>query len=234
MEMFKIGSFDLTPSKEQEEKIKLLELKNVLIRKLKNFNFEGFIHTTEFENFKSIIRDGYLFPRNELVKNNKLFEDRAEQGVLGKTENFIKCCCRFYYYFDTPTNYNADYKKEVVLVFDESIMKFEKGVFFAPHNACYGSWTNSVEKALNFDWEGIFERGDRNKSKYCNGELTKEITREISKIRNAEFLIKGNVSIEYIKKIIVRDYKVFDDIKNFCGPTLMNKVELRLENDTIL
>lgn len=202
---------------------------NMLIKKLNYHKFEGFIHTTEIENFKSILESGYLYPRNNLIHRKINFKDAAEMGVLEKTENFIKNCCRFYYYYKTPTNYNATiegkYKNPIIIVFDKTLA-YENNVFFCPKNAQQGIKTNSAKKALNYDWEGIFERGDRYMSKYCHGELTEEITREISHIRNAEFLVHGSVSISFIHKIYVSSQTQFDSLKSFCNHEIMKKVEI--------
>lgn len=202
--------------------INLLDV-DKLMTQLEQYDFEGFIHTTEIDNFKNILKDGYLYPRNTLVNKNTKFIDAAEISVLRQTEDFVKSCCRFYYYYKTPTNYTAKYENPIILVFDKKLA-YGNNVFFCPVNAQQGKRTSLAKEALNFDWNGIFERGGRSKSKYCSGELTHEISEKISKIRNAEFLVQGNVSIEYIHKICVSSQRQYDLLKSFCSDEIIKKV----------
>lgn len=201
-------------------------LKEQLLDKLKRYGFEGFVHTTELENFRKIIECGYLHPRKTLVEGEMRFTDRAEAEVLRKTDDYIQRCSRFYYYYKTPTNYMAKYKNPVALVFDEELIFLKKGVFFSPENACYNHWTNNVAKALDFDWEGVFERSRHALSKYYKQLPYEECAKKINKIRNAEFLVKGSVSVKYIKKILVKDSKTKEAMKVFCDQENFDKIQI--------
>ncbi|MBQ5890758.1 MAG: DUF4433 domain-containing protein [Clostridia bacterium] len=205
---------------------RLSEKTSELMNILQKYKFEGFIHTTEIENFKSILKCGFLIPRIDLINNGINFKDSAEIGVLEKTTDFVKKCCRFYYYYKTPTNYIATkegkYKDPLIIVYNKKLA-YKSNVFFCPENAQRGI-IKTAEEALYFDWEGIFERGDRRQSKYCSCELNDEITKKISHIRNAEFLVQGNVSIEYIHKICVSSQRQYDLLKSFCSDEIMKKV----------
>ena len=220
---------NITPRLSEKEISKIRRNEKVceLIRVLDSYGFEGFIHTTEIENFKKILNSGYLYPRNELKNNNVVFKDDAEQCVLEKTPDYVKNCCRFYYYYKTPTNYSATkegkYKDPIIMVFDKSLA-YEDNVFFCPTNAQQGMLEYCATKALNFDWEGIFERGGHSCSKYCPNELTDEISKKITLVRNAEFLVKGKVSVNHINKIYVSSQRQYDLLKSFCSNEIMSKV----------
>ena len=206
--------------------INLLDV-DKLMAQLEQYDFEGFIHTTEIENFKSILECGYLIPRNNLIKNGIRFKNSAEMGVLEKTTDFVKNCCRFYNYNKTPTNYKATiegkYKDPIILVFDKNLA-YGNNVFFSPVNAQQGTFMHSAKEALNFDWQGIFERRGYSSSKYCHHELTDEISKKISLTRNAEFLVNGKVSVNHIYKICVSSQRQYDLLKSFCNDEIMKKV----------
>ena len=200
-----------------------------LINHLKTFGFEGFVHTTEFSNFKSIVKKGQLIPRSNLESKYIKFTDRANSSVIHKTNDYVKCCCRFYYAYDTPTNYTANYQQPVSMIFDESLA-YEPKAQFAPMNACYGKYSNNISEVLNYDWEGIFERGYYSLSKYSNSygpEMNEETKHKINAVRNAEFLLCGEVSISFIKKIVVYDEEVFKEVRAICDDELFKKVILR-------
>jgi hypothetical protein len=147
----------------------------------------------------------------------------------------VKNCCRFYYAFDTPTNYAANYAEMISIVFDESII-YSKKTFFSPHNAYFGFWTNDITSALKYDWEGIFERGPYTLSKYFNRDCSEDyesLKRRVNAIRNAELLYCGNISISYIKKIVVYNEKVYNELRIFCDSTLFDKVVLEKEKRNV-
>lgn len=201
-----------------------------LICTLKDLGFDGLIHMTELKNFENIVNCGFLYPRKYLIENKIKFSDSANNEVLNRTEEFVKSCCRFYYYYKTPTYYSANYSTPIILVFDEKLLYRKRGVFFSDKNACQSSWTNNIDKALNFDWDGIFERVPISKSKFYNyKEPYDDIKQKIKTVRNAEILLKESVSIEFIKQIIVKDFNTFECIKKFCDKNLLNKVKVSKE-----
>ena len=214
---------DIQIHSERDKKIQQLIL---MLRE--NYNFEGFIHTTELNNFKSIIKEGRLISRNSLLSRKINFKDRANHDVLLGTNDYVKSCCRFYYTYDTPTNYRACYGKKVSMVFDEALAYNSKAKF-APQNACFGKFSCQIENVLKYDWEGIFERGCHSSSKYSKQYEGEELKRKIVATRNAEFLIYGEVPISFIKKIIVYDKNVYEEMRSICDDSLFKKVVLREE-----
>lgn len=209
----------ITKSNMEENKAK-----SELLKIWKSYGFEGFLHTTEIDNFKKIVNDGWLIPRNELLKNNIVFNDAANQEVLANTDDIVKKSCRFYYYFKTPTNYRANYQHPVILVFDESLIEFENS-FFSSSNAAKNNngLTSFAFIARDYCWEGIFERGEHSKSIYWKPEESEVSGRLITGMRNAEFLIKDKVSISHIKKVYFKYQKDMDMAKNFCSGEMQKK-----------
>lgn len=209
-----------------------------LIKKLKFYGFKGFVHTTEIDNFKSIIKSGFLFSRNTLKNNNVKFVDKAIKDIINNTSYFIKSCCRFYYAEGTPTNYRANYTQPVILIFSDALIEdFEDKIYFTHKNAACSDVeiTSSLRDAYNFDWEGIFERGYYSKSKFYNKETGISPNDHIKQIRNAEFLVKDNVPISYIKEIIVFNEEDYARINTFCDKSIMKKVIIKGESqyDTV-
>ena len=200
-----------------------------LLAILHEFGFEGFLHTTELENFKIIVSSGFLYSRIELEKSKITFNDSADHEVLDKTRDDVKSCCRFYYYFKTPTNNKAGYSHPVIIVFDENLI-FEEGCEFTAQNAAktYSSEkTTDAKEALSFSWDGIFERGGYSYSKYYetdeNGYQTKKSKDLITGMRNAEFLVHHKVGIDKIHKIYFKNRLDLVEATEFCPKTLVEK-----------
>lgn len=193
------------------------EAKEKLLYILKEYKFEGFLHTTELDNFHKIIKSGYLIPRDDLEKRGVIFHDSANSDVLARTDDIVKQCCRFYYYFMTPTNYCAGYKHPVTIVYYEDLIFNDKS-FFTQYNAAnmINGWTNDPKEALEFNWEGIFERGGYSHSKYYRERDGRDNKDYIKALRNAEFLIHGRVDIAYIKKVYFKNKQDFEEAKLFC------------------
>lgn len=218
--------YEITDIQTYSEKEKMIQQLILTLRE--KYDFEGFIHTTELSNFKSIIKEGKLISRNTLLGKGIKFKDRANQNVLLGTNDYVKSCCRFYYTYDTPTNYRAGYGKKVSMVFDEALAYNSKAKF-APQNAYFGNFSCQIENVLRYDWEGIFERGFHSSSKYSKQYEGEELKRKIVATRNAEFLIYGEVPISFIKKIIVYDKNVYEEMRSICDDSLFKKVVLREE-----
>ncbi len=212
----------------QKEKEEENRAKCELLKKLKEFGFEGFLHTTDMDNFKNIIVDGVLKSRKQALDEGSLVTNSAEQDVIDKTTDYVQNSCRFYYYFKTPTNYVATsrgyYRRPVILVFDEDIINLENA-WFSSKNAVYSSGhTQSAKTALTFEWDAIFERGSYNNSKYWdNNRPEDEMKSAITAVRNAEFLIKGTVDISYIKKIYFKFETDMEEAKTFCPNDIVEK-----------
>lgn len=205
--------------KEQEERKKADEEKayrRQLLRILDEHGFEGFLHTTEFENFCEIAKKGRLTPRAILEERNSFFTDRANSEIISRTSTDIKGCCRFYYFFKTPTNYSAKYRRPVILVFKKEVIMGHT-VRFADGNAKSHTTTitASAKEALSFNWDEIFRRG------WQAGE---ELPSENKRIRNAEFLIPAEVPIRFISKIYFKNSSDLQEAKELY-PELCEKFE---------
>lgn len=220
--------------KEENERQKrqgcLNKAREELLKKWHALGFEGFLHTTEMENFLQIIKEGKLIPRNILIRDNRPFNDKANQEVVQHTNKWIKDCSRFYYYFKTPTNFLAKYKHPVILVFSENLV-YDKNAIFSSGNASRNStyFTDDPIIAANegfVKWDAVFERGYYSNSKYHSNSTCKE---DISAIRNTEFLIKGEVSTNLLKKVYFKTQEDLNEAKRYCDQSIINKSEVRRE-----
>lgn len=171
-----------------------------------NAKFEGFVHTTDYENFENIIKYGFLTSRVEAVHHGLIKRDDALKEVIDNTDINVQEKTRFYYYYNTPTNYQATYNNPVILVFDKALMYDEDKAYYCEQNAGKRSSkpTQNVDEALNFNWTAIFERGKHSSSVLHNAcllEVSPEEKAEILAYRNAEFLYDGRVEIDRIVKV---------------------------------
>lgn len=201
--------------KKQEEKLRRIQLKEQkeysdrkeLLKLWKSYGFIGFLHTADLKNFILIYKSKFLKSRKQLIKEGINFIDNAEEGVIEKTSETIKYMVRFYYRPITPTNISAyishNQKNPVLIVFDENII-FDKSVTFC--DGCAGSnltsRTKEAEDALLYDWKEIFSGGAFNSCDFI-----------LKNHRNAEFLIKSPLSLEYATKFYFKNYM---DYVNAC------------------
>ena len=194
-----------------------IKTKENILSILDQYGFEGFLHTTELSNFEKIITCGKLFSR-EKAKN---FIDRADPDVIEHTDISILSYCRFYYYFNTPTNFRAKYINPVIMVFDKDLI-YNKNIIFYEGNAAshYSKKITNATEALNVNWDAVFERGPYFISKYYQ---TEEDSKYITRMRNSEFLLKDEVSIENIQKIYFKTQKDCDFAKAFLPQHLIEK-----------
>ncbi len=196
---------------EEEKQEEERSFRRELLKKLKSYGFEGFLHTTEFENFRKIVGSGYLYSRAELKRKGLFFSDRAIGGIITRTESDIKRHARFYYRFGTPTNFDADYFRPVTLVFDENLI-FDQDVLFSLGNAAVAAVhkTGSAEEALGFDWERVFRAG-----------YPSDVD---IRIRNAEFLYPEKVPVSRIAKVYFTCDAAKKEAESFCGAALRPKL----------
>lgn len=195
----------------QQEKERLrteqYEARTQLICLLKDKGFIGFIHTTEYENFRHIFEDKFLIPRSQLVN----FVDKSNQSVISNTDDFVKNCVRFYYARKTPTNYAANYKNPVMIIFKPEIIYDDNAYFCNITAASRGAKiTQDVKEALLYEWDKIF---DRRPFSYCceddymsdyYSDYYEDIIAKLKKLRNCEFLIHNKVSIDNAIRIIFK------------------------------
>ncbi|MBR2388818.1 MAG: DUF4433 domain-containing protein [Clostridia bacterium] len=172
--------------------------KDQLLELWKSLGFEGFVHTTEFDNFIKIIKDKKLKSRYLLDSNDHAYTDRANQEIIEKTDSIIKTHCRFYFRFKTPTNYAANYRRPVILVFSQNMLQWNNvKISYGNAGSSHCQLFDSIDKAVNYDWTPIFETGYLSESKFGVEKSTH--------LRNSEFLVKGSIPTRYIDKIYFRD-----------------------------
>lgn len=194
-----------------------------------SYGFEGFLHTTELENFEKILRCGYLYSRFDLKKQQMFFNDKANGEVIDHTNEDIIKNCRFYYYFKTPTNYKAKYLHSVILVFDKNIIfNGARRLYFNGNAASsFSTGTDNATKAIEFDWEAIFERGYYGESKLMKldkGDFDCTMAwNNITRVRNAEFQMQSPVSISDIVTVYFKNVEDMNRAFLFADPAIRKK-----------
>lgn len=174
-----------------------------LLDKLCNeYNFQGFHHYTDFNNFIMIKEQGELLSRVR-AEQRGIPQESGHWGILKKTEDEIKKHVRFFYRPNPPMLYNNEGIKKcntgvhmpipVLLVFDENIIFHDvKSMIFI--NGCGGAQattkTRCAKEAYHFRWEQIFS------SQYLQGPE--------KDARNAEFLYYNMISLKYLKNVFFR------------------------------
>ena len=188
----------------------------------KAYNFQGFIHTTSFENFINIMKSEYIYSRNYITEHNIKAYDIALDDVIDKTSDKIKNYVRLYWRVKTPTNYRnegikpkpaltGDFKAHspnpVIFIFDEMIA-LNENVRFTPKNACKCStwfehtfYEDDIKYPFKYNFKNIFHDGpimeDEDKTK-------------IKDARQAELLYPDRLPIKNIKRIIFRSKADYD------------------------
>ena len=175
------------------------------------YGFEGFVHTTSFDNFINIMKDKILYSRYELEQKNKQFNDIALQNVIEKTAFSVSKYVRFYWRTKTSTNYTNEGIKPkkalkgnytahsaipVIMIFKPDIYSLVDNVWFTDKNA--GKTGFDIFKDVDeLDFNTIFS--DEPKANYSDYEWNK-----IKPVRSAEILFPSAISTQYISKIIFR------------------------------
>ncbi|MBE7706212.1 MAG: DUF4433 domain-containing protein [Cyanobacteria bacterium SIG30] len=202
-------------SKKEKLGDKRLEFDKIFDDLKEKYHFEGFFHTTSFENFVEIMTCKKIFSRAELQKAGIKFSDIALDDVIDKTRQPIKNYVRFYFREKTPTNYDnegikpksvleletnfkAHSPNPVIMIFDHNIAFDNQNVFFARGNASRNKtkFTNKINQLRDFEWEQIFH----------NQAIIEENLKDlIINMRNAEIMYPNFISIDKIVKIIFRN-----------------------------
>lgn len=199
------------------ENAKTLKNYSELIRRLKYYGFEGFVHYTAYNNLKSIIDSGYIYSRDEMLKNGIEWIDVAEESVLRETPEEIKNKVRLLYGFNTPISYWFEKKaiekntEMVAIVLDPRII-LEQQVYFYEKSAArasYGTPSDDIEIIERFNWKEIFERGSL--------PPDEEVKYNKKKYRDAEAVVEGSVSTEYITDIYFRSKEFLNRAKKEIG-----------------
>lgn len=183
--------------KENEQRLaKENESRKSLLKLLKGKGFIGFLRTDNFDNFINIYKSGYLKSRYLVLEDNIQFMDNADPEVIAHTSDFIKKHVRFYFRYQTPTNYGACYyygqRNPVMMVFDENLIFDENAIIFDGNAmASYTRQTKDANFALeNYNWDEIFSFGPFN-----------PVDLIMKNHRNAEFLLPDQISIKLVKNI---------------------------------
>ena len=210
-----------------KDKDNKLFLKSIYIRKKKReeffiklfdyleekYKFEGFVHTTNFDNFVQIMKKEFIYSRSELNRQQIQNTEIALQDIINKTPSDIMEYVRFYWRAKTPTNFKNEGIKPsrvlnffdwsahspipVIIIFDKNIA-LHNDVKFTNGNASSKYTLITEDLSSNskyFSWANIFHEGIINNLNY---------TREITNNKNAELLYPTKISTQYIKKIIFR------------------------------
>ena len=183
-----------------------------VLKKLEEFEFEGFHHYTNFENFENIMRSGKLYSRNNVKTLFPMFHDSASRSVISNTIERVQDKVRFYYKEKTPTFYinegikldsnETDSDKEtahmpipVLLLFSKKLINYDD-VCFSDGNcgSHYTGITSNFETAAQYDWEGIFSRGP----------MSDEQKIGLIRKRNAEFLVPNEIDLKDLIAIVFR------------------------------
>ena len=171
----------------------------------RRYNFNGPLHFTDFKNLEWILREKYLYSRNQCKKRKLLVVDGANHSVLNNAGNFIHDCVRFYYRGKTPTLYDnegiklKEYCDEihipipVFLRFDEELLYLET-TEFSNGNATNSARGNTAKFFKNMDWDAIFH------DTWFEPEERDYIVNK----RQAELLSRVPVSTKYLREIIFR------------------------------
>ena len=193
---------------------------DALVELLRAKGCEGLFHMTDIMNLKKIIHDEKLYSR--LHPKNQSVIDSANPHVIQHTNDKYKQFVRFYYKEKTPTYYNMEgiLKEKTqghipipcLLIFNLDITKLQ------PSRLANGNVSSVYTKVrdthlsildgyiYDMPWDRILGRG------YYENEDYAEETR----VRNAEFLIKDEVSLHMVDKIIFRSGCELEYAKKIC------------------
>ena len=196
-----------------------------LLEFMKKRGFIGFLHTTNFENFKSIFASKRLLSRNKLESLGISFDDRAESDIILGTEEKVKDCNRFYFRTKTPTNYSAmrykGQKNPVIFALKKEFI-YDKSAIFYDGNA-RAELSVSTKSALVaqtfFNWNCIFTDVIPYESDETERFLKEEncSVYEFKRIKNAEVLFKNELPLELFDKIYFRTVQDYQNAVNFFG-----------------
>lgn len=185
----------------------------------KKYNFDGPLHSTNVNNLIRIIKYKAIWNRNLLDCYGAIYDENANKSVISNTELDVLDFVRFYYYYKTPTNYCSRDKTAAILVLDcEKVSNIPlENIRIYDGNAAHheSRYTQIIDEALEYDWDTIFERGPYDSS-------NKEITRK----RNAEFMILNTVPLDLIKYIIFKNENDLLYVEKYCDDELRKKLIL--------
>lgn len=196
-----------------------------LLKDMESRGFIGFLHTTNFVNFKSIYSSKRLLSRNKLETLGISFDDRADIDIISSTGGEIKDCNRFYFRTKTPTNYSAmrymGQRNPVIFVLKKEFI-YDSSAIFYDGNA-RAELTVPTKSALVaqtfFNWNCIFTDVIPYESDETDLFLKKEncSVYEFKRIKNAEVLFKNELPLEMFDKIYFRTEQDYQNAVDFFG-----------------
>lgn len=159
-------------------------------------------HFTDIDNALTILDEGTLYSRENVLKNNLMFNDNASLEVIKHTDENIKSYVRFYFRPKTPTQYNNEGFK---FYQDRGHLNAHcpRPIFFLfsliktfDNNECYFSDVSVASHShhLYSNYEDI-NKLDFSKI-YHNGYYNKDERDDIVAHRHAEVLIKDKMDLE--------------------------------------
>jgi hypothetical protein len=196
------------------------------IELLKNkYGFDGFHHYTDFTNFLKIYRDKALFSR--VKANNRMAIDSANSNIIHKTQEEVKNNVRFFFKGKTPTlknNEGIHINNELPHMPIPVLLLFSQELVFSSNISILDGGggkrqinsTSDFSKAKKYDWPTIFSRGPIKENE--NKDYVKNA-------RNAEFHIKDQVSLKYLKNIVFRSYSDQKMAEHFLGESNLYRVD---------
>lgn len=188
----------------KDDKDKFIE---IISRLTTQYGFDGLYHFTDFHNFQSIIREGFLKSRHQCEVDSVQFHDGANSEIIQTTSPNVKCCTRFYFKEKTPMLFTTEGIKSnnatphvpipVYLVFDTELVYLRKSAFSDGNARSDDTRFGSDSDFFNsIDWQKVFHRGALPDDLYVKLEYKRK--------RHAELLIRGPVPIKYLKRIVFR------------------------------
>jgi ssDNA thymidine ADP-ribosyltransferase, DarT len=167
----------------------------------------NFCFFTDVDNLPPIFGAGALFSRNKAVEAGLLKSDCASPSVLGNTQPWVRDYVRLYFAPKTPMLYHVEGIKRspddwpecpipVYLVFDPQVLilpevKISDGNIGAEATTCEDV---SPEFVTQLPFANIYHRGS---TWLLNN-------REIILRRHAEVLVKSELRLEYLRRLVFR------------------------------
>ena len=202
---------------------------DALIYLLSNNGCEGLFHMTDIKNLNRILKDGMLYSR--LNPRNSNLIDSANPNVIQHTKEEFKNYVRFYFKEKTPTYYNMEgillektqghIPIPCLLIFSLEATKlkhsrFSDGNVSSIHTKTYDTVSSILDGQIyEIPWDKIL----------CRGYYESIDFAEETRIRNAEYLIKDEVSLGFVEKIIFRSQCELDLALKICPELISYHIE---------
>lgn len=166
-------------------------------------------HSTEVHDAVSILNSGYVYSRKRAIELDLLEYDIASDSVITSTRDEIKDYARFYFRPGTPTQYNNEGIRPkdlqnidarchipVYLLFDSVEVLSIETTRFSDGNlgSLFANLFSTVNEFKNLPFNSIYHVGpfsklERDRIIYC---------------RNAEVVVPGHLSTDFLRSIYCR------------------------------